>query len=120
MKIYFLLFVCILFLSCGKEPHLYFPSSEILLGEVILGNNKEVKIPIVNKGKKDLIIKNVNSSCKCINIKFPKKEIVSGQEDYITMTFKSDEIGHHSEKIVIISNDPEVYKLIKIKVNVIK
>lgn len=107
-------------LGCGKEPELFFPTSEILLGEVMLGTDKEIIIPIVNNGEKDLIIKNVNSSCKCINIRFPKKEIVKGEEGFVKMTFKGDKLGYHTENIVIISNDPDVYKLIKIKVNVVK
>lgn len=119
MKKIFMFFLLLLCFGCGNEPKLYFPSSEILMGSVKLGSEKAISIPIINKGKKELIIKNVNSSCKCIDIKFPKNEISSGQEDYLTMTFKADKLGHHSETIIIESNDPSKSKLINIQVNVI-
>lgn len=110
----------IICLSCANEPQLYFPSSQILIEDVKIGSDKMITIPIINKGKKDLIIKNVNSSCKCIDIEFPDRKIKFNSEGYITMVFKADRLGVHKESIVIISNDPKVYKLIEINVNVVE
>lgn len=118
-KIILFSLLLLLFVGCSNEPSLYFPSSEILLGAK-LGTEKEINIPIENKGNKPLIIKSVNSSCKCINIHFPKNKIRKGKKAYIDMTFVADKAGPHSESIVIISNDPKVYKLIRITADVAK
>lgn len=75
MKKLALIFIAsLLILGCtNNEPKLYFPSSEILLGDVKLYEDKSIKFEFTNKGNKPLIIENVNSSCKCLVSEFPKK-----------------------------------------------
>lgn len=113
-------FVVIIFLiGCyKKEPVLYFPSSEIILGKVDFGTDKKVSFEIENTGDKPLKIESVSPSCKCIDIVFPKEEIYNGSKKNISLTFKADELGFHTESIVIISNTPERFKLIHITANV--
>lgn len=120
-KIILKLLLLLIFKSCNySEPNLYFPSSEILLGDVKVGSDKMIVFQIENRGNQSLFIKNVNSSCKCIDIKFSKKKIIKNQKANISMIYKADEIGLHEESIVIISNDPNKFNLQKIKVNVVE
>ncbi len=110
----------LLILGCtSNEPKLYFPSSEILLGDVKLYEDKSIKFEFTNKGNKPLIIENVNSSCKCLVSEFPKNGIEKNEKGIIKLLYKSDELGGHRESIVIISNDPKKFKIIRISTNVI-
>lgn len=120
-KIIIFSFCLALFMSCNRsEPNLCFPSSEILLRDLKAGTDEKISFQIENRGNKPLEIQNVNSSCKCIDIDFPKSKIDINKKATISMTYKADEIGQHTESIVIISNDPKTYKLIKISVNVVE
>lgn len=111
----------IFFVGCKeKKPELYFPSSEILLGDLKFGSDEKITFQVENTGGGLLKIQNVNSSCKCIAINFSKKDIGTNEKATISMVYKADEIGQHAENIVIISNDPKTYKIIEIKANVVK
>lgn len=117
LTLYFILLLCI---QCKKEAKLYFPSNEIILGNVKLNSYKKISIPIQNKGKLPLVIKNVSSSCKCLITNFPSKGILKGETEYINLVYNANEAGYHTESIAIITNESDIFRIIHINVNVLQ
>lgn len=117
--IFLLISISFLFLSCKKEAKISFLSSEINLGEVKINTDKNVSIDFSNIGDSVLIIKNVTTSCKCIPARVVRKKIMPNQKSKLYFTFKADELGEHTESIVVVTNDEKKFYIIHIKATVI-
>jgi hypothetical protein len=77
-------------------------------GEMNQGDKKEHTFTLTNKGKSDLIIRRVRSSCGCTAVAPSKKVIAAGETAPIKVTFDSrGKRGRQSKSITVITNDPK-------------
>ena len=77
-------------------------------GEMQQGEKKDHTFTLTNKGKTDLHIRNVRSSCGCTAVAPSKKVIAPGETAPIKVTFDSrGKRGRQSKSITVITNDPK-------------
>lgn len=82
--------------------------------------NKSFKFTFLNKGKKPILIKNVDASCGCTTGNWTKQPILPGKTGYIDVLFDpSNRPGNFSKILSVYTNlNPSVYQL-KIAGNVV-
>lgn len=77
-------------------------------GTMKQGDKKDFTFVLTNKGKSDLHIRNVRSSCGCTAVAPSQKVISAGQSAPIKVTFDSrGKRGRQSKAITVITNDPK-------------
>jgi len=107
----FLILICTFFLTgCNKTepPKLVLSKDSWYYGEVTPDQRPSHNFTIKNEGGEKLVIESVYSSCPCVILELPEKEILPGGKISLMTTF--DPTGYEGEvsKVVTIkSNDPE-------------
>ena len=68
--------------------------------------NEEVSFDFVftNNGKSPLIISDVKPSCGCTAAYYPKKPVLPGQSEKISINFKASDEGNFYKTITVITN----------------
>ncbi|MFO7814365.1 MAG: DUF1573 domain-containing protein [Halanaerobiales bacterium] len=119
----FLIFIFIIFLTgCNKTdpPKLVLSEDNWYYGEVTPDQRPSHDFTIKNEGGEKLIIESVYSSCPCVILELPEKEILPGEKVSLMTTF--DPTGYEGEvskAVTIKSNDPEnLEKTIKTTITV--
>lgn len=74
------------------------------LGQIKENAPVTVKFRYTNTGKAPLVLGKAETFCDCTVPKIPKKPLIKGKSDYITVTFTPDEKGHFYRTVVIHSN----------------
>ena len=75
--------------------------------EIAEGKTAEYTFWVMNKGKKDLLIRSVTTSCGCTTGKPSSNTIVPGGSAELKVTFDSHQkVGMQNKIITVISNDP--------------
>ena len=67
---------------------------------------------ISNRGKTELVIRKVESSCDCLDITYPQKVRFSKEGVFTVVMNTSKKKGSVSETITIITNDPDNPKIV--------
>jgi hypothetical protein len=89
-------------------------------GKIIQGEKVSYSFKFTNKGKSDLIISNVTSSCGCTIGAFPKIPIKPGESNKIEVMFDSENRrGFQSKTITVLSNAQPSTTTLRIKSQVI-
>lgn len=92
----------------ASAPVASFASTSYDFGDMKQGDKKEYTFDLVNKGKRDLIIRNVRSSCGCTAVSPSKKIIAPGESAPIKVVFDSTgKMGRQSKTVTVITNDPK-------------
>jgi len=96
-----------------KAPVAYFDKNILNFGEVKQGTKITGEFILTNKGKENLIIRKIYSTCGC-TIVDPEKKIIEPEESItIKALFNtSGRFGDQSTSIIVITNDPKNYKQI--------
>ncbi|MBP6039650.1 MAG: DUF1573 domain-containing protein [Flavobacterium sp.] len=100
----------LLFISCSeRKPIIKILNPKINIKAEKSKNLINFYINIENTGNDDLIIENVNTSCKCL-ASFEKKIIIKpNSKDSLKINYLNDEKINISEQIVIVSNtEPKI------------
>lgn len=90
--------------NIGKLPELVFKNPHQNLGELNMGDVKDLEFEFVNAGRAPLIITEVKTSCGCTVTNFPKKPIQKGEKHVIWVTFHAEAPGAFRKTITVISN----------------
>ena len=92
----------------AKAPVLRIQSTSVDFGR-IKGNTPTVReVQLVNKGKKDLVIKALQGNCVCITATSGKMTLKSGEANKILITFNpQDRTGTQQKSVTVYSNDPQ-------------
>lgn len=77
---------------------------EIDCGKVEYNKPVTATFKMKNKGGRKLIISDVRVSCGCISADYPKKEIPSGEEFTLKVTYDARQMGHFFKEACIYSN----------------
>ena len=89
-------------------------------GKVFRGEKVSYGFKFKNTGRGDLLISQVNSSCGCTVIKFPRVPIKPGEQKVLTVTFDSEgRKGIQNKPVTIVSNCQPNKNVIRIKALVI-
>lgn len=90
------------------EPDIQFEETIYDFGKVEQNEKIVRNYNFRNEGEKVLIISEVNSSCKCLNISLSSKEIAPGEAGWIKVIFDTGEYqGRIGRTISVYSNDPD-------------
>jgi hypothetical protein len=120
-KLFVFLSSFLLLLSCGRgnnsgsgnmasadslsAPYMYFKEESHNLGKVTEGEKVSYTFVVENKGKTDLLIKNVETSCGCTVANFEKKPIPSGKTGNIELVLNtSGKVGRVTKTARVTSN----------------
>jgi len=77
-------------------------------GDIQQGVVKEYTFELSNKGKRDLIIRNIRASCGCTSVNPEKNVIPSGEKVPVKVQFDSSgKKGRQSKTVTVITNDPK-------------
>lgn len=88
-------------------PKIFFPQISHDFGNVKQGDIVNTEFEFSNKGKKDLVIYKVKTSCGCTVSEPEKSKIKAGQTSKIKVSFNSaGKNGKEDKHITVISNDP--------------
>lgn len=106
--------------DASEMPVLEFEKDFHDFGRVIQGEKVSFGFKFTNKGKSDLIISRVSSSCGCTVPDFPKTPIKPGETHKIDVKFDSEgRRGYQNKTITIVSNTQPNTQVIRIKAEVI-
>lgn len=76
-------------------------------GEVKEGTNVVYRFELINKGKSDLYIRKITSSCGCTTSNIDKTALKPGENCFVTASFNTGgRSGEQHKTITIITNDP--------------
>lgn len=92
----------------ANAPVAEFTTLSYDFGDINQGDKKEYTFDLVNKGKSNLIIRNVRSSCGCTAVSPSKSIIAPGETAPIKVVFDSSgKKGRQSKTVTVITNDPK-------------
>ena len=92
----------------GDAPYMYFKEDFHDFGKITQGEKVSYTFVLENKGKTDLVLSYVNTSCGCTATKWDQKPIPFGKTTAIEVVFNSaGKIGLQNKTITVRSNaDP--------------
>ncbi|MEI6138910.1 MAG: DUF1573 domain-containing protein [Mariniphaga sp.] len=91
----------------ANAPVIDFNSRTFDFGVIQEGKKVDYLFKITNKGKKELIIRNVSVSCECVVAKPSSTKIPVGGSTEMKVSFDSNgKVGMQNKMITVISNDP--------------
>jgi len=92
----------------ANAPVVSFDKNSCDFGEMTQGDKKDYTFMMTNKGKSDLIIRRVRTSCGCTAVAPSKKTIAAGETVPLKVTFNSrGKHGRQSKSVTVITNDPK-------------
>lgn len=91
----------------AKSPKIMIDKNGINMGTLERGNDTKGKFTVTNKGKSDLVIEKMISSCRCIKVAEQNKTIKPGQSHSFDFIYRPSRLGKLEDKLFIYSNDLE-------------
>jgi hypothetical protein len=92
----------------ANAPVANFNTTSYDFGDMKSGDKKEYTFELANKGKRDLHIRNIRSSCGCTAVSPSKNVIAPGETAPIKVVFDSTgKKGRQSKTVTVITNDPK-------------
>lgn len=91
----------------SKAPRLTLPQEILDFGRFKSGTIVEKQVVFNNNGKKELMIRSIQSNCQCIVATLNKMSIAPGKSEVLTIQFNSEQRKATQQKfITVYSNDP--------------
>lgn len=91
-----------------NAPKIEFNSKTFQFGEITEGQKVDYVFKIMNKGKRDLLIRSAKASCGCTAANPGSNLIKPGQSTDLKVSFDSQgKAGMQNKTVTVISNDPE-------------
>lgn len=92
----------------NNAPVIKFNEESFDFGDIKQGASVEHTFTVRNEGKRDLIIRDVKTSCGCTAVVPPKKLVAAGENVPLKVVFNSTgKSGRQNKTITIITNDPK-------------
>ncbi|MDP2385653.1 MAG: DUF1573 domain-containing protein [Bacteroidota bacterium] len=96
-------------------PKIKFETETIDYGTIEKGSNGIREFKFTNVGKDPLLLSNVQSSCGCVAVDWPKEPFKSGASGIIKVKYDTNRIGPFTKTVTVTSNAEEPSKILKIK-----
>ena len=91
-----------------KSPIIHFPKNRFKMGEVKPYETKRAELEFENKGKRDLIVHNINISNDSYKLQYFDRIIKPGNKGKIIVSIKPiNTTNNLRSNIIVISNDPK-------------
>lgn len=90
----------------GNVPEVTVYPQEIDLGRVAVGQSAGGVFTLGNAGSARLIVRNVKSSCECGVPSLPRRDLMPGESEALTIVFQPSAAGFRRHQILIQTNDP--------------
>lgn len=91
----------------SKAPRLTLPQELLDFGRFKSGTIVEKQVVFSNSGKKELMIRSIQSNCQCIVATLNKMSIAPGKSEILTIQFNGEQRKATQQKfITVYSNDP--------------
>jgi hypothetical protein len=101
-------------------PYMYFKEESHDLGKVAEGEKVAYTFTVENRGKTDLLLKDVQTSCGCTVAKYENHPIASGKTGTIELLLNtSGKNGHVTKTAKVMSNAKPDMKILTIKCEVL-
>jgi hypothetical protein len=92
----------------ANAPVASFNTDNFDFGDIQQGDKKECTFELSNKGKRDLIIRNIRASCGCTTADPEKMVVPPGDKVPVKVQFDSSgKKGRQSKMVTVITNDPK-------------
>jgi hypothetical protein len=105
----------------SDSAYMYFKEEEYDAGKVVQGEKVTHTFVVENRGKKDLQIIDIQTTCGCTVPKYSKSPIASGKSANIDVVFDSSgKSGMQNKGITVVSNAAPSAKTLKIRCEVIE
>jgi Protein of unknown function (DUF1573) len=92
----------------ANAPVAEFNTLEHDFGDIQQGDKKEYTFDLINKGKRDLQIRNIRASCGCTSVNPDKNVVAPGEKVPVKVQFDSSgKKGRQSKTVTVITNDPK-------------
>lgn len=102
------------------SPLIEFEQDFYDFGKIIQGEKVSYNFKFTNKGKSDLIISKVSTSCGCTVGDFPRVPIKPGEASSVEVKFDSENRrGFQNKTITVLSNAQPSASVLKIKAQVV-
>ncbi|MBD3409565.1 MAG: DUF1573 domain-containing protein [Ignavibacteriales bacterium] len=93
--------------ALADAPRVAFASRVFGFGSIPEGTQRGVKIPFVNLGRSDLIIRRVRATCGCTTADERPDTVAPGERGFVTVVFNSTNFeGDVMKPVTVITNDP--------------
>jgi len=103
-----------------KLPLMVFEETEHDFGKILEGETVSFSFKFTNKGKSDLVIADVSSSCGCTVPTYPKTPVRPGEENLIKVVFNSNgRRGYQAKNVIVAANTQPNTTLLRIKAQVV-
>jgi hypothetical protein len=104
----------------SKTPLMHFDNTEHDFGKVIQGEKVTYAFRFDNRGKADLLITSVSSSCGCAVPAYTTEPIAPGQKGTVKVTFdSSNRRGFQNKTVTVVTNTHPSSHLLRIKAQVV-
>jgi hypothetical protein len=90
-----------------KVPVVAVSPAEIDVGRVAVGESVSGGFILSNIGSARLIIRDVKSSCECGVPRLPRRDLMPGDSESLTIIFQPAAAGFGRHQILIETNDPQ-------------
>ncbi len=92
----------------ANAPVVSFNTMSHDFGNIKPGESVEYEFILQNRGKRDLIVRDIKSSCECTEVSPAKKIIGPNESIPVKVVFKSEgKRGRQNKAITVITNDPK-------------
>ncbi len=88
-------------------------------GQILRNGNGTTEFKFTNTGKEPLILSRPRSSCGCTVPTWPKKPILPGKEEVISVTYATGRVGAFNKTVTIMSNAKNPIVVLRIKGEVV-
>jgi hypothetical protein len=97
----------------AKAPKIILKTNSFDFGKISAGTSIEAVFNLENKGKSNLIIHKISTSCGCTVVKSKENIIKPGASSQIVVTFNSTgQKGLINKSITVITNDPQSLNMV--------
>lgn len=104
----------------AETPLIEFEKDFYDFGKIIQGEKVSYNFKFTNKGKSDLIISKVSTSCGCTVGDFPRVPVKPGETSSVEVKFDSENRrGFQNKTITVLSNAQPSSSVLKIKAEVV-
>lgn len=93
----------------GNCPKLVMEEREMDFGRVETGKRVTAKFRLLNEGKRDLLLRKVETSCGCTVVETGKRMVHPGETTEVTVVLDTRDLsGYQRKRVTLYTNDPEV------------
>ncbi|WP_343319990.1 DUF1573 domain-containing protein [Sphingobacterium multivorum] len=95
----YLIMIFLSIISCKSNADIKFLAEDLQIGNIKIGESKEIITQLTNIGNDTLLIENVSAGCHCTNVIINRKKVSPGEKADINLTLKAGKDMKDNDKI---------------------